>query len=127
MLITRRKILRVLAALAGSVLVISLGCLDGVDYRPYLREKYYADTVAGLQAATATNNIVQGELAAGFGRALLTPKINAPQDNAIEGEFRSLPLAGYGSRHGKPAQGVHDDLYVKAVALRVGHRLGIMV
>src|SRR5579859_1899721 len=127
MLMTRRNILRVLAALVGSLLGISLVCLDGVDYRPYLREKYYADTVAQLQAATATNSIVQGELAAGFGRAVLTPKINAPQDNAIKGEFRSLPLAGYGNRHGKPAQGVHDDLYVKAVALRVGDRLAVMV
>jgi len=127
MFMTRRNILRVFAALMGSVLVISLACLNGVDYRPYFREKYYAGTVARLQAATATNNVVQGELAAGFGRALLTPKINAPQDNAVKGEFRSLPLAGYGSRHGKFAQGVHDDLYVKAVALRVGHRLGIMV
>lgn len=127
MILTRRNILRLLAAVAGSVLAIAVVCLDGVDYRPYLREKYYADTVARLQAIAATNNIVQGNLEAGFGRALLTPKINAPQNNAGKGEFRSLPLAGYGSRHGKPAQGVHDDLYVKAVALRVGHRLGIMV
>lgn len=127
MILTRRTILRLLAAVAGSALAIAVVCLDGVDYRPYLREKYYADTVARLQAAAATNSIVQGELEAGFGRALLTPKINAPQDNASRGEFRSLPLAGYGSRHGKPAQGVHDDLYVKAVALRVGHRLGVMV
>jgi hypothetical protein len=109
------------------VLLISLVSLDGVDYRPYLRERYFADTVARLHAAAATNNIAQGELEAGFGRALLTPKINLPQDNAVKGEFRSLPLAGYGSRHGKPAQGVHDDLYVKAVALRVGQRLGIML
>jgi len=38
-----------------------------------------------------------------------------------------LPLAGYGNRHGKPASGVHDDLYVKAVAVRVGNRVGVMV
>lgn len=50
-----------------------------------------------------------------------------PQDDPGDGKFRSLPLAGYGSRRGKPATGVHDDLYVKAVALRVGDRVGVMV
>ena len=49
------------------------------------------------------------------------------QDDPAHGQFRSLPLAGYGNRHGQPAKGVHDDLYVKAVALRVGDRLGVMV
>ena len=70
---------------------------------------------------------VRGDLAAGFGRARLTPAIHATQDEPAKGEFRSLPLAGYGSRHGKPASGVHDDLYVKAVALRVRDRIGVMV
>jgi neutral ceramidase len=38
-----------------------------------------------------------------------------------------LPLAGYGGRQGRPATGAHDDLCVKAVALRVAGRLGVMV
>jgi neutral ceramidase len=63
----------------------------------------------------------------GFGRALLTPTVNAAQDDAAHGKFRALPLAGFGNRNGRPATGVHDDLFVKAVALRVGNRLGIMV
>ena len=73
------------------------------------------------------NPVLRGDLAAGFGRARLTPAIHATQDEPAKGEFRSLPLAGYGSRHGKPASGVHDDLYVKAVALRVRDRIGVMV
>jgi hypothetical protein len=102
-------------------------CLDGVDYRPYLREPYYVETATRLRASLVTNTVVRGELAAGFGRARLTPTVNAPADDAAKGQFRSLPLAGYGNRHGKPATGVHDDLYVKAVALRVGNRLGVML
>ena len=123
----RRIILRTSAGLLGIVFAISILCLDGVDYRPYLHESYYAETMARLQVAAATNSVTCGELAAGFGRALLTPRINAPRDDPLKGEFRSLPLAGYGNRHGKFAQGVHDDLYVKAVALRIGNRLGVMV
>src|SRR5208282_2983080 len=48
-------------------------CLDGVDSRPYFREPYYAKTITQLRASTETNTVVRGELAAGFGRARLTP------------------------------------------------------
>jgi len=102
-------------------------CLDGVDYRPYFREPYYASTVARLRASAETNTVARGELAAGFGRARLSPTVNVPQDAPDQGRFRSLPLAGYGGRHGKPATGVHDDVYVKAVALRVAGRVGVIV
>lgn len=114
----------VLAVLAVGLMIVSL---DGVDHRPYLREPYYAETTARLRAQQTTNAIMRGELAAGFGRALLTPTVNAPLDDPAKGQFRALPLAGYGQRHGKPATGTHDDLYVKAVALRVGDRVGVML
>ena len=119
--------LRILAGLAVLVASTVILCLDGVDSRPYFREPYYAKTVAQLRASGETNTLARGELAAGFGRARLTPTVNAPQDAPAQGQFRSLPLAGYGSRHGRPAKGVHDDLYVKAVALKVQGRIGVMV
>ena len=75
----------------------------------------------------ANNVLVRGELSAGFGRAKLTPTVNASQDDPLHGQFRNLPLAGYGDRKGKPASGAHDDVNVKAVALRVGSRLGVML
>src|SRR2546428_13687049 len=71
--------------------------------------------------------MVRGELGAVLGGAKLTPTLNAPQDDPGLGRFKDLPLAGYGNRNGRPATGVHDDLYVKAVALRVGDRLGVML
>src|ERR1035441_6120624 len=118
------RVLAGLVTLAGATVIL---CLDGVDNRPYFREAYYARTTAQLQASAETNQLACGELAAGFGRARLSLTVNAPQDIPAQGRFRSLPLAGYGGRHGKPATGVHDDLYVKAVALRVGDRLGVIV
>ena len=124
---TLRIFLRVMVALVAAVVVLLMVCLDGVDTRTYLHEPYYAETTARLRAIAATNAVSHGELAAGFGRAKLTPTVNAPQDIPAEGKFHSLPLAGYGNRHGKPAEGVHDDLYVKAVALKVGDQLGVMV
>ena len=123
----KRNVLRTLAGLALLLAAVLVLCLEGVDYRPYFREPYYTETVARWRVISATNTVVRGELSAGFGRALLTPTVNASQDDPAQGRFRALPLAGYGNRHGRPATGVHDDLYVKAVALRVGNHLGIMV
>jgi len=122
-----RTSLRVLAGLAVLAVGTVILCLDGVDNRPYFREPYYAKTAAHLRACAETNTVARGELSAGFGRARLSPTVNAPQDVPAQGRFRSLPLAGYGGRHGKPARGVHDDIYVKALALRVGDRVGVIV
>ncbi|MCX6927723.1 MAG: hypothetical protein NT154_31605, partial [Verrucomicrobia bacterium] len=122
-----RICLRVLAGLATLAAATVVLCLDGVDNRPYFREPYYTSTAALLLAGAETNTVVRGELAAGFGRVRLSPMVNAAQDAPAQGRFRSLPLAGYGGRHGKPATGVHDDIYVKAVALKVGGRVGVIV
>lgn len=122
-----RILLRVLLALVLLVVGSLVACLDGVDARTYLREPYFAETTDRLQRVSATNAIARGELKAGFGRAKLTPTIKAPADVPAEGKFRSLPLAGYGNRKGKPVAGTHDDLFVKAVALKVGDKLGVML
>jgi len=118
---------RVLMVLVVVLLLLMALCLEGVDTRTYLRQPYYTHTTARLKAIVGTNAVARGELAAGFGRAKLTPTVNAPQDNPVTGQFRALPLAGYGARHGRPAQGVHDDLFVKAVAFKAGNQLGVML
>ena len=126
-----KRLVRIgLWTLAGlAVLVVAMGILslDGVDSRPYFREGYYAHTIAQLRASAETNQLARGDLAAGFGRAKLNPTVNAAQDAPAQGQFRSLPMAGYGARHGKSATGTHDDLYIKAVALRVQGKIGVMV
>jgi hypothetical protein len=104
---------RVFIGLLLLLVVLAVLCLDTVDYRPYFRQPYYKETVARLQTAAKTNALTSGNLSAGFGVAKLTPTF-------------PLPLAGYGDRKGKIATGVHDDLFVKAVALRVADRVGIM-
>ncbi|HUS33932.1 MAG TPA: neutral/alkaline non-lysosomal ceramidase N-terminal domain-containing protein, partial [Verrucomicrobiae bacterium] len=104
---------RVIIGLLLLLIVLALVCLDTIDYRPYFRQPYYKETVARLHATAKTNSLARGNLSAGFGAAKLTPTF-------------PLPLAGYGERKGKRAAGAHDDLFVKAVALRVGNRTGIM-
>jgi neutral ceramidase len=122
-----RLIVRILGGMLAVLVVIAFSTLDSVDYRPYLHEAYFTNAMVHARALTATNSVVRGELFAGFGQARLTPHLNSAKVDPEKGEFVSVPLAGYGNRHGKPAQGVHDDLYVKAVAIRVGDSLGIML
>ena len=110
----------------GAVLILGL-TLSPVDYTPYYREAYWRETAELLKANVATNKAVTGELYAGFGRAVLTPSIGATTDQPDAGQFRSVPLAGYGNRKGKPATGKHDDLYIKAAALKVGDRIAVMI
>jgi len=122
-----RKIM-VRAALAAGLLFAgaALACLDLVDHRPYFRQPFHRETLERLRAVTATNGPVRGLFFAGFGRARLTPEINVSDDRPEEGRFRSIPLAGYGDRRGRPAEGVNDDLFVKAVAVRAGGLTGIL-
>jgi neutral ceramidase len=109
----RRVAVRIALGLAAFVIFVALACLNTVDYTPYFRTPYYKATKERFKAVAATNATVRGEFQAGFGRAKLTPQLK-------------LPLAGYGERHGKLATGAHDDLFVKAAALKVGDRVGIM-
>ncbi len=54
------------------------------------------------------------EILAGAGKAEITP----PQ---------GTPLAGYGRRHGKESEGVHDPLFARALALRRGENQFVYV
>jgi len=113
-----------LIALVGIAVVSSVG---PVDSRPFQGTPYHAETLVRVESLRRTNRIATGILRAGFGRARLTPTLGVAKDRPEAGEFRSLALAGFGQRHGAPATGVHDDLWVKAMALEVdGLRLVII-
>jgi neutral ceramidase len=100
-------------------------CVAGVDYQPYFSAPYFKLTTDRLQ--TNQLRLAQGDFAAGFGRAVLTPTLNSAEDDPVHGRFRMLPLAGFGNRKGRPATGVHDDVYVKAMALSAGGTTGVLV
>ncbi|UCH35947.1 MAG: neutral/alkaline non-lysosomal ceramidase N-terminal domain-containing protein [Armatimonadota bacterium] len=52
-----------------------------------------------------------GAVAAGEGKVNITPSLE---------EFPTISLAGFGERQGKPAQGVHDDMFSRALVLADG-------
>lgn len=99
-----------------------VAALDRVDFTPAFLQPAHAETRRRLEASAPAAVPVAGTLAAGFGRARLTPELGAAVDQPEEGRFTQLPLAGYGGRKGRPARGVHDEVEVKAVVLQVGAR-----
>jgi len=83
----------------------------------YFNENYYKITKDRIDSIRTVMNEVKGPVEAGFAKVNLTPVIN-DSVNYYEGQFRRFPLAGYGDRKGNPATGVHDSIFVKAVALK---------
>lgn len=93
----------------------------------YFNEKYYRETIARLDTAKKSLIVTTDSVQAGFAKASITPALNQTEDNAAEGKFAQLPLAGFGQRKGKSATGIHDSIFVKAAALRVGQQTIIFV
>jgi len=117
------KLLGVLLVLFVLLVAITL---RPVDYTPYFETEYYRNTRARLdELAQAQAPGVQGALFAGFRRAALTPHLQSNRDEL--GHFEQLPMAGYGRREGRPAEGVHDSLFASALALRVGEQKVVFV
>lgn len=110
--------------LLGAVLLLAL---KRVDYTPYLDSDYYSGTRMRLDSISEKLELAEGDVQVGLGRVSITPSLGAEQDDAGTGSFRELPLAGYGKRKGKYARGIHDSLYVKAAAIRVGEQLMVLV
>ena len=107
------------------IIFIFNSCL--VVKTPYLKTGYYQKTVSRLNSLKSDLNCVNDSLYAGFARISITPSLNNKVMNSEEGRFNKIPLAGYGERKGKPATGVHDSIFVKAVALKEGLQTLILV
>lgn len=77
---------------------------------------YYKNSVSAIDRSAADSNFSPqpGALQAGWGFYPITPPVGTP-------------LAGFGDRQGKPSTGVHDDCYVKALALSDGADTAVIV
>ncbi len=94
---------------------------------PYFKTGYYQKTVSRLDSIKSEISCINDSLYAGFARVSITPDLNNIVENSEEGRLNKVPLAGFGQRKGKPSTGVHDSLFVKAVALKVGPQTLVLV
>jgi len=114
----KRKTLVLLAtALVGLVgcFVILIG--PWPTYSSGFEEKaYYRDALAAIErrANRTSGGLPVGRFRAGWGSRSIAPPVGTP-------------LAGYGDREGKPSTGVHDEIYVKALAIGDGADMAVIV
>ncbi len=116
-----------LATLVAILILAAVWALQKVDYTPYFNTEYYQTTRSRLDSITSHFSLSRGKVYAGFAKVSITPRLDAPKDDPVEGAFKAVPLAGFGDRKGKPAKGVHDSIFVKAIALRVKSRTFVLV
>ncbi len=122
-----RTLIKIVAGILLVLVVALFLALASVDYTPYFEADYYRSTQARLDSVTSELLPSTGQVQVGFARESITPLLNVPEDNPAEGAFTAVPLAGYGDRDGKPAEGIHDSVFVKAVALQVQNQLLVLV
>lgn len=108
----------VLAGCVAGLAAVMAAATAPTDGTPYAARPQYPLSVENVAASVSRVRLAEGAVEAGFGRASLTPKLG--KDDWLTGSFETLPLAGYGDRGGAAATGVHDPLFVRSLALRVG-------
>ena len=107
-----RKLLVIISVLVGLTVLAYFVALDRVDYSPFFKSAYYQQTIRRLQNNSDAVSLSRGSVSVGLGRVNITPQ---PAERAV-------PMAGYGLRAGEPAEGIHDSLYVKTLAIQVADR-----
>lgn len=85
------------------------------------------DLAPVVSTTLALGSTAPEPIRSGWSRVRLTPTLGSAVADPGQGAFPRIPLAGYGNREGAPATGVHDELWVKAVAFASRSATGVMV
>ncbi|MEI6677067.1 MAG: neutral/alkaline non-lysosomal ceramidase N-terminal domain-containing protein [Mariniphaga sp.] len=117
----------ILGGILATFFLIFFFSTSSVDSTAYFQGDYFKKTIARIDSIKANQIFDNDSVWAGFARVSITPSLNSPEDNYLEGKFKELPLAGFGARKGKAATGIHDSVFVKAVALKENHRTVVIV
>ncbi len=87
-----------------------------VDRAGFEDQEFFKHDIAAIDRDAARNSFTPspGPLKVGWGVAKVTPP-------------KPTPMAGYGDRYDKKSQGVHDDIYAKAVAFSDGTDTAVLI
>ncbi len=110
-----------------SLIILFFISTSFVDNTPYFESDYYKKSFIRIDSLKSVAFKVNDSIQAGLAKVSITPKLKNYEDNYSKGKFSEVPLAGYGARKGKPATGIHDSIFVTAVALKVGRQTVILV
>ena len=94
----------------------------------YFEADYYHKSITRLDSIKTAGVIkVKDSIQAGFAKINITPGLNNSKDSYSDGKFSQVPLAGFGARKGAPATGVHDSIFVKAAAIKIGDQTVVFI
>jgi len=98
------------------MIVITIGPWPATSPQPVERMPHYQAALTLVDQGVKLNALTEapGRFRAGWARVELTPPVGTP-------------LAGYGARNGGPSTGVHDPLFVKALAVSDGADTAVIV
>lgn len=122
-----RTFLKILLGLVVMVVAFLFWALETVDHTPYFHTDYYKTTLSRFDSIATNLKVAKGAVQVGFGKQSITPILNGTNDDPSIGQFSEMPLAGFGGREGAPASGIHDSLFVKTVAIKVGEEIIVFV
>lgn len=117
----------ILGIILTTLLLIFFLGTSQVKRASYFQEGYYQKSVARIDSLKSAALCDDDSIQAGFARVSITPGLLNPEDNFSEGKFIQVPLAGFGARKGKAATGIHDSIFIKAVAMKVNHQMVVLV
>ena len=117
----------ILGSILAVLFVIVFLSTSAIKRTSFYKEGYYTKTLARIDSIKSLTVTANDSVQAGFARVSITPGLNNSEDNYLEGKFKQVPLAGFGARKGKAATGVHDSIFVKAVALKVKNQTLVLV
>ena len=117
----------ILGGILATFFLIFFFSTSSVDSTAYFEGDYFKKTIARIDSIKANQIFDNDSVWAGFARVSITPELNSAEDNYLEGKFKELPLAGFGARKGKAATGIHDSVFVKAVALKENQQTVVIV
>jgi hypothetical protein len=122
-----KKTLYILLAFVAFFGIIFFFSTGSVIVDPFVTSAYFKKTMARVDSIRKTEIAITDSIFAGFSKVSITPGINNATDDAVAGKFKAVPLAGFGARKGKFATGVHDSIFVRAVALKIGTKMMVFV
>ncbi len=122
-----KKLVIISGIILTLLVILFFSCTVRIDHTPYFETSYFKTSCARIDSLKKSTVILNDLVQAGFSKVSITPELKSPEDNSSTGKFIQVPLAGFGARKGKPATGIHDSIFVKAVAIKVGQETLVFI
>lgn len=108
---------------SGVLLLVAMaGCT--VVKTPYFQTDYYRNTISSLEHLKPEIKQASDSVFAGFSKNSIIPDSITTSGKRKPGK---IPIAGFGQLKTKYASGIHDSVFVRAIALKTGDQTNIII